>query len=62
MIDKRKEERTFSALDSNPFNDVYSIYMLSVIMIMRTEWKESKTDENEFGCDLESNSISVIHN
>ena len=34
-----REGRT---IDSNPFNDVYSIYMLSVIMIMRTEWKESK--------------------
>ena len=35
----RKEGRT---LDSNPFNNVYSIYMLSVILIMRIEWKESK--------------------
>ena len=58
----RKEGRTLSALDSNPFNDVYSIYMLSVILIMRTEWKELKTDENVFGCDLESDSVSVIHN
>ena len=47
----RKEERT---LDSNPFNDVYSIFMLSVILIMRIEWKELKTDENVIGCDLES--------
>ena len=48
--------------DSNPFNDVYSIFMLSVILIMRIEWKELKTDENVFGCDLESNLISVINN
>ena len=40
----RKEGRTFSALDSNPFNDVYSIYMLSVILIMRTEWERDKLD------------------
>ena len=33
----RKEGRTFSTLDSNPFNDVYSMLMLSVIMIMRNE-------------------------
>ena len=38
-MDDRKEGRT---LDFNPFNNVYSIYMLSVIMIMRIEWKESK--------------------
>ena len=59
MDDRKEEERT---MDSNPFNDVYSIFMLSVILIMRIEWKESKTDENVFGCDLESNSISVTHN
>ena len=48
----RKEGRT---IDSNPFNDVYSIYMLSVIMIMRIEWKESKwIGENVINCDLES--------
>ena len=46
--------RTFCTLDSNPFNDVYSIFMLSVILIMRIEWKELKTDENVIGCDLES--------
>ena len=51
----RKEKRTFCTLDSNPFNDVYSILMLSVIMIMRIEWKESKwIGENVIGCDLES--------
>ena len=53
--DGQKERiRTFCTLDSNPFNDVYSIYMLSVIMIMRTEWKESKMDEDVNGWDLES--------
>ena len=50
-MDDRKEGRT---LDFNPFNNVYSIYMLSVILIMRIEWKELKTDENVIGCDLES--------
>ena len=61
--DGQKERiRTFCTLDSNPFNDVYSIFMLSVILIMRIEWKELKTDENVFGCDLESNLISVINN
>ena len=59
MDDRKEEERT---MDSNPFNDVYSIFMLSVILIMRIEWKELKTDENVFGCDLESNLISVINN
>ena len=34
---KRKEGRTLSALDSNLFNDVYSIYMPFMIMIMRIE-------------------------
>ena len=58
----RKEKRTFCTLDSNPFNDVYSILILFVIMIMRNEWKELKTDENVIGCDLKSDSISVIHN
>ena len=51
MDDRKEEERT---MDSNPFNDVYSIFMLSVILIMRIEWKELKTDENVIGCDLES--------
>ena len=35
----RKEGRTFSTLDSNPFNDMHSIFMLSVIIIMRIESK-----------------------
>ena len=61
--DGQKERiRTFCTLDSNLFNDVNSIFMLSVILIMRIEWKELKTDENVFGCDLESNLISVINN
>ena len=59
---ERNEKRTFCTLDSNPFNDVYSILILFVIMIMRNEWKELKTDENVIGCDLKSDSISVIHN
>ena len=32
----------------------------SMIMILRTEWKESKWGGIEIGCDLESDSISVF--
>ena len=47
--DGQKERiRTFCTLDSNPFNDVYSIFMLSVILIMRTEWERIK---NGWECD-----------
>ena len=38
----RKDGRTFSALDSNPFNDVHSMLMLSVIIIMRNEKERIK--------------------
>ena len=41
MDDRKEEERT---MDSNPFNDVYSIFMLTVILTMRIGWKELKTD------------------
>ena len=63
MMDDRKEEkRAFCTLDSNPFNDVYSIIMLSVIMIMRIEWKELKNGWECVWLWFGVNSISVIHN
>ena len=37
---KGKEEKR--TLDSNPFNDMYSIFMPSMIMIMRIEWERIK--------------------
>ena len=56
----KEEKKAFSVWDSNPFNDVYSIFIPSMIMILRTEWKESKWNGIEIGCDLESDSISVF--
>ena len=60
----RKEKRTFCTLDSNFFNDMHLIFMplMIMIMIMRTEWERIIMDENVIGCDLELDSISVIHN
>ena len=58
---KRKEEkRTFSALDSNPFNDVYSIFMPSMIMIMRIEWERIKMGWDWDWLWFGVNSISVF--
>ena len=55
---RRKEKRT---LDSNPFNDVYSIFMLSVIMIIRIEWERIKMGWDWDWLWFGINSISVIH-
>ena len=56
----KEEKRTFSALDSNPFNDVYSIFMPSMIMIMRIEWERIKMGWDWDWLWFGVNSISVF--